>query len=164
LNDASPAARVFGGWQATFFCRYTDGLPLAIVSGNSLAAFGYPGVRANYVGGPAYAKTNPRDFNPAVDVYLNAAAFAAPSTFQLGNTARVLDWVRGLSQKSESVSIARQVPLKERLHAVLRADVQNPFNFVRWSNPNTNITSSLFGRVTAAAGGRSIQLGLALEF
>jgi hypothetical protein len=82
----------------------------------------------------------------------------------LGNTARVLDWVRGFSQKSESVSLAKSVPLTERLHAVLRADVQNPFNFVRWSNPNTNITNSLFGKVTAAAAGRSIQLGLALEF
>ena len=82
----------------------------------------------------------------------------------MGNTARVLDWVRGFSQKSESVSLAKSVPLTERLHAVLRADVQNPFNFVRWSNPNTNITNSLFGKVTAAAAGRSIQLGLALEF
>jgi hypothetical protein len=47
---------------------------------------------------------------------------------------------------------------------VLRADVQNPFNLVRWSNPSTNITNSLFGKVTAPAAGRSIQLGLALEF
>jgi hypothetical protein len=164
LNRAGLAAGVAGGWQATFFCRYTDGLPLAITSGNPLAAFGYPGIRANYVGGTVYGKTDPRDFNPAVDVYLNASAFGAPSTFQLGNTARVLDWVRGFSQKSESVSLAKEIPLKERLRSVLRADVQNPFNFVRWSNPNTNITSSQFGRVTAAAAGRTVQLGLALEF
>ena len=164
LNHAGAAARVFGGWQATFFCRYTDGLPLAITSGNPLAAFGYPGIRANYTGGPVYLKTNPRDFNPASDTYLNAAAFAAPPTFQLGNTARVLDWVRGFSQKSESVSLAKSVPLNERLRAVLRADAQNPFNFVRWNNPNTNTGTSLFGKVTGAAAGRSIQLGLALEF
>ena len=40
-------------------------------------------------------RPNPRDFDPARDVYLNSAAFATPSTFALGNTARVLDWVRG---------------------------------------------------------------------
>ena len=164
LNRDGAAARVIGGWQATFFCRYTDGLPLAITSGNPLAALGYPGIRANYLGGPVYGQTNPRDFDPARDAYLNAAAFAAPSTFQLGNTARVLDWVRGFSQKSESVSISKTVPVKERVRAVLRADVQNPFNFVRWSNPNTNITSSLFGKVTSAAAGRSVQLGVWLEF
>src|ERR1039458_5933822 len=39
LNHAGAAARAFGGWQVTFFCRYTDGLPLAITSGNPLAAF-----------------------------------------------------------------------------------------------------------------------------
>ena len=164
LNHAGAAARALAGWQATFFCRYTDGLPLAITAGNPLAAFGYPNIRANYTGGPVYLKTNPRDFNPSSDTYLNAAAFAAPPTFQLGNTARVLDWVRGFSQKSESVSLAKTVPLNERLRAVLRGDAQNPFNFVRWNNPNTNIATSLFGKVTGAAAGRSVQLGLALEF
>ena len=164
LNHAGAAARAFGGWQVTFFCRYTDGLPLAITSGNPLAAFGYPNIRADYTGRPVYLKTNPRDFNPATDTYLNAAAFAAPPTFHLGNTARVLDWVRGFSQKSESVSLAKSVPLNERLRGVLRADAQNPFNFVRWNNPNTDTGSSLFGKVTGAAAGRSIQLGLALEF
>ncbi len=82
----------------------------------------------------------------------------------MGNTARVLDWVRAFSQKSESVSLAKSVSLNERLRAVLRADAQNPFNFVRWNNPNTNVTTSLFGKVTGAAAGRSVQLGLALEF
>ncbi len=164
LNHDGTAAKILGGWQATFFCRYTDGLPLTITSGNPLAAFGYPGMRANYVGGPVYATTNPRNFDPARDSYLNAAAFAAPSTFQLGNTARVLDWLRGFSQKSESVSLAKTLAIKERLHAILRVDALNPFNFVRWTNPNTNITNSLFGKVTAAAPGRSVQLGLALEF
>ncbi len=164
LNRAGAAAGVFGGWQATWFCRYTDGLPLTITSGNPLAAFGYPNIRASYTGGPVYLETNPREFNPAADMYLNAAAFAAPPTFQLGNTARVLDWVRGFSQKSESASLAKSIPLNERLRGVLRADVQNPFNFVRWNNPNTNIGSSLFGKVTGAASGRSVQLGLAVEF
>ena len=47
---------------------------------------------------------------------------------------------------------------------MVRADATNPFNFVRWSNPNTNITSSNFGKVTGAAGGRSIQLNATVEF
>lgn len=164
LNREGAAGRLFGGWRVTFFCRYSDGLPLAITAGNPLAAFGYPNIRANYTGGPVYLKTNPRDFNPAVDTYLNPAAFAAPPTFRMGNTARVLDWVRGFSQKSESVSLAKSVALREGLHAVLRADAQNPFNFVRWNNPGTNVGSSLFGKVTGSAAGRSVQLGLALEF
>jgi hypothetical protein len=164
LNRKTSAAWLYGGWQATFLCRYSDGLPLTVTSGNPLAALGYPNMRANYVGGAVHATTNPRTFDPARDTYLNASAFAAPSTFQLGNTARALDWARGFSQKSEAASISKTLPVGERLRAVMRADVQNPFNFVRWNNPNTNITSSLFGKVTAAAAGRSVQLGLSLEF
>jgi hypothetical protein len=164
LNRAGSMGRVLGDWRVTLYCRYADGLPLAVTSGNPLAALGYPAIRANYAGGPAHFKTNPRDFDPARDVYLNAAAFSAPPTFQLGNTARVLDWVRGFSQKSESVSIAKSLSIREGLDAVLRVDVQNPFNFVHWNNPNTNITSSLFGKVTSAAPGRSVQASVALEF
>ena len=163
-NGPGTVTRVLGGLRVTVYCRYGDGLPLAITSGNPLASFGYPSIRANYVGGPAHLKTDRHSFDPARDAYLNAAAFAAPGTFQLGNTARVLDWVRGFSQKSEAVSVAKSVRLHENVRTVVRADVQNPFNFVRWNNPNTNITSSLFGKVTGAAPGRSIQLAVSLEF
>ena len=37
---------------------------------------------------------------------------------------------------------------------MVRADATNPFNLVRWSNPTTSITSSNFGKVTGASGGR----------
>ena len=155
---------VVGGWQLTGYCRYTDGLPLTVTTTDPLSAFGYPNIRANYLGGPAFITTNPRAFDPAVNLYLNPAAFAAPSTFQLGNTARALDWLRGFSGKSESVSLAKRIPITERVRAALRADIQNPFNFVRWSNPTTTVTSSNFGKVTGAAAGRTIQLNATLEF
>jgi hypothetical protein len=164
LNNTHAFSRVVGGWQITAYCRYTDGLPLTITSGDPLSALGYPNIRANYVGGDAYGSTNPRNFNPATSLYLNAAAFAAPSEFQLGNTARALDWLRGFSGKSESLSLAKRILITERVRAILRADAQNPFNFVRWSNPGTNITSSTFGKVTAAAAGRTIQLNATIEF
>ncbi len=156
--------RIVGGWQITGYVRYTDGLGFAMAGGNGISALGYPNIRANYMGGDPYKVTDPRAFDPARDLYLNSGAFTTPSTFALGNTARVLDWVRGFSSKSESISILKRIPLRERLRANLRADINNPFNFVRWSNPNTNITSSNFGKVTGAAAGRTIQLSTSVEF
>jgi hypothetical protein len=164
LRQGGAMGRVVGGWQITAYCRYTDGSPLAITGGNGISALGFPNIRANYLGGDPYKATNPRDFDPARDLYLNSAAFATPSTFALGNTARVLDWVRGFSGKSESLSVAKRIPIKERFRAVVRADATNPFNFVRWSNPTTSITSANFGKVTGAAGGRTIQLNATVEF
>jgi len=164
LHQGAVLGRVVGGWQITAYCRYTDGSALAITGGNGISALGYPNIRANYLGGDPYKVTNPRDFDPNRDLYLNAAAFATPSTFALGNTARVVDWVRGFSGKSESLSVAKRIPIKERVRAVVRADATNPFNLVRWSNPTTSITSSNFGKVTGASAGRVIQLNATVEF
>jgi hypothetical protein len=164
LSQNAALGRVLGGLQIAAYCRYTDGLALAITGGNGISALGYPNIRANYVGGDPYKVTDPRSFDPARDLYLNSAAFVTPSTFALGNTARLLDWVRGFSGKSESLSLAKRIPIKERLKAVVRADATNPFNFVRWNNPTTSITSSNFGKVTGAAGGRTIQLNATVEF
>jgi len=155
---------IAGGWLVSGFCRYSSGAALTITGGNAISALGYPGMRANFLGGSVYRTTSPGDFEPATDRYLNSAAFATPSTFMLGNTARVLDWVRGFTGKSESLSLAKRIPINERFRAILRADAQNPFNFVRWGNPNTNITSADFGRVTSASAGRTIQLGASVEF
>jgi hypothetical protein len=164
LSQYAALGRVIGGWQLTAYCRYSDGLPLTITSGDPISSLGFPNIRANYIGGNPFVTTDPRSFNPAVNSYLNAAAFAAPSTFQLGNTGRALDWLRGFSSKSESISLAKRIVIREKIRAILRADVQNPFNFVRWSNPNTTITSSTFGKVTGASAGRTMQLNATVEF
>jgi hypothetical protein len=164
LAKSKALGRIVGGWQVTAYVRYASGSALAVTGGNGISALGYPNIRANYVGGDPYKVTNPRDFDPARDLYLNAAAFATPSTFALGNTSRVLSWLRGFTGKSESLSLAKRVPIRERLRLMVRADATNPFNFVRWSNPNTNITSSNFGKVTGASGGRTIQLNATVEF
>ena len=67
---------------------------------------------------------------------------------------------------SESVSLAKRFPLTEKLRALIRADAQNPFNFVRWGNPNTSITSSNFGKVdpTEQNNARLVQMALKLSF
>jgi hypothetical protein len=44
-------------------------------------------------------------------------------------------------------------------------DLTNPFNFVRWNNPNTNLSSGAsFGSVTGSADGRTTQINLSYQF
>src|SRR5262249_18830816 len=122
---------------------------------------------------------NPRDFDPAKDRYLNRSAFATPASFAIGDTARANDWARGWTQKSESLSVIKDIRIKESVRAELGADIINPFNFVRWGNPNTDITSGNFGKVTtlaqagagagsggggSGAGGRTVQLNARIRF
>ncbi len=100
----------------------------------------------------------------AVDRYIKAGAFAPPPKYEFGNTAPTLDWVPGWTAKAESFSIGKTIPIKERIRAQFRTDINNPFNFARWNNPNTSITSADYGRVTGSNEGRRVQLYLAVEF
>ena len=129
--------RLIGGWQVAGFVQRQSGQPLSITGNTSLSQFGFPTVRANYVGGQNVYPSNNSAFDPAVNRYLNVSAFTNPAAFQLGNTGRVLAWVRGPLVQSESLSLQKSFTIVERLRTVLRADATNPFNFVRWSNPNT---------------------------
>jgi hypothetical protein len=166
LSSGHPLAeRIVGGWNIAVYLRYTSGSAMGFSASNNLSIMGYPAKFANYVGGAQiFDKSNPREFDPAVDRYLKAGAFVTPPSYEFGNTAPTLDWVRGWTQKAESLSIGKAFPLRERVRLQFRADVNNPFNFVRWNNPNTSITSADYGKVTGSAEGRRMQLYLALEF
>jgi hypothetical protein len=167
LKSSNPALKwIAAGWNLSGYLRYTSGSALGFAATNNLSVLGYPNKFANYVAGvPIFGKTDPRDFDPAVDRYFApAGAFVTPAAYEFGNTAPTLDWVRGWTQKAESFSVGKAIPIKESVRAQFRADVNNPFNFVRWNNPNTSITSADYGRVTGSAEGRKIQLYLAVEF
>jgi hypothetical protein len=157
---------VASGWNLAGYARYSSGDALSFTVSNNLSVLGYGAKFADYVPGvPIFGTTDPHGFNPAVNRYFApAGAFVVPPAYQFGNIAPVLDWVRGFWQKAESVSLGKSFPIKERLHAQFRMDVNNPFNFVRWGDPNTSITSANYGVITSAADGRKIQLYLAVQF
>jgi len=167
LTSVNPVVgAIIGGWNLAGYVRYTSGSAYGFGGGNNLSTLGYGGKTANYVAGvPIFGVTNPRDFDPATSRYFApAGAFVTPPLYEFGNTAPTLDWVRGFTQKAESMSLGKSFPIKERLHGQFRLDVNNPFNFVRWSNPNGTFTSADYGRVTGSAEGRKIQMYLSIEF
>ncbi len=163
LNRSGFINRVVGGWQVAGFIQRQSGAPLSITGNTALSQFGFPVVRANYnYGQNVYLSNN--SFDPAINRYLNSSAFSNPASFQFGNTGRVLAWVRGPLIESESLSLQKRFNIVERLRTVLRADVTNPFNFVRFSNPNTSITDANYGVISGASAGRVVQLSLSVNF
>ena len=111
-NGNSVLARIVGGWNISGFLRYTDGTAMSFTANNNLSVLGYGAKFANYVSGaPIFSKTDPRDFDPAVDRYLASGAFVAPGNYEFGNTAPTLDWVRGWTQKAESIALAKSVAI-----------------------------------------------------
>jgi hypothetical protein len=164
LNRKDAIGRVIGGWEIAGSVQRQSGPPLSITANTSLSQFGFPTVRANYVGGQDVYSTYSGSFNPSLDRYLNSGAFTNPAAFQFGNTGRVLNWVRGPQLNSEALSLQKNILITERIKSVLRADATNPFNIVRWSNPNTSITSASYGVISGSQAGRIIQLSLSLDF
>jgi hypothetical protein len=164
LNHLGVVSWLLSRWEIAGSVQRQSGSPLSIVGNTSLSQFGYPIVRANYVFGQNVYGTYSGSFNPATDHYLNPSAFVNPPSFQMGDTGRVLNWVRGPGLNSEALSLQKKFPLTERLNTVLRADVTDPLNIVRWSNPNTSITSASYGLISGSQPGRIIQLSLSLQF
>jgi hypothetical protein len=157
--------RVAGGWEIVYLCSYSDGDALTVTTSNNLASLGFPNLRANLVAGqPIYLQNNPGSFDWTSNHWLNPAAFATPPGFTLGNTARVLDYARGPTQKNESMSLGKRSYITEKISIMMRLESQNPFNFHRWGDPVTNLSDANFGRIITAMPGRTVQLYLGMEF
>jgi hypothetical protein len=165
LNKSRALGYVVGGWGIAGFWTVASGNPLSVIVGNNLTALGYPGKRADYVGGsPVHMVTSSGSFDWTKDRFLNPAAFTTPPSYGFGNTARVLDWSRGWTYKSESLSLRKEMKVLEKYTMLARLEAQNPFNFHRWGDPITNLSDANFGRVTTVAPGRTLQVYLGLEF
>jgi len=175
LNSSSRAVNAaVSGWKINGMLKYNSGVPLSIAAGaGNLGSVGYS-QQGNAVSGVSpYLTTNPRDFDPATSKYLNSAAFTTSTGFNFGNLAPTLSWVRGFWGKSEMLTLGRDFKVKERTTLEFSVDAMNPFNFVRWANPNTGLVNAAFGKVTAVQtpgtgqaqpGGRTLQVNAALKF
>ncbi len=164
LKQGGVASWLAGGWELSGSVLRQSGPPLSISGNTSLSQFGFPTVRASYVlGQDVYGSYSGR-FQSSHRPVPESRAFFNPAAFQFGTDGRVLSWVRGPAANSEALSLQKNLNLTERIKAVFRADATNPFNVVRWSNPNTSITSASFGVISGSQGARVIQLSLSVNF
>ena len=164
-SDSGIVSAIVSGWNVAGALRYSSGNALAITVTNNLGPLGYSTKYANRVEDVDPYKDSRKDFNPATDRYLNSAAFAAPAAFALGNTGGPLEYVRGFTRKSEALSISRQIALGNGRRVGVGVDISNPFNFIRWNDPNTNLSSgAAFGSVTGTDLPRQVQVNLTYNF
>jgi hypothetical protein len=163
-NSGKAVNGLVGGWQLVFFIERASGTPLAVTALNTLSSYGL-NKRANLNPGvPLTLNTDMGSFDPAVDHFVNPAAFSNPATYALGNTPSEMDWLRGWPLHSESAALYKTIRIWERLATKLGVEAQNPFNAVRWSNPVTTLTASNFGMVTGSNPGRRLQITAEINF
>ena len=147
---------IFGGWMTSGIVTLQRGVPLGISTELSLPAIG--AVRPDVVGNQLLLHSDRSSFNPATDLYLNPAAFAAPAPFTFGDAPRLFSQIRAFGTREWDAALQKSIPIYERLRFSLKAEFFNLPNVVNWGAPVTDINNPSFGQITSAGSSRTGQL------
>ena len=101
----------------------------------------------------------------AAGTWFDTTAFAQPTGVRFGNTGR--NQFRGPGGWNLDFSVFRSFPIGGTRRLEYRLQAGNLFNHPVYGNPNGDITSGDFGRITGIANQypeRQIQMGLRFSF
>jgi hypothetical protein len=151
LNN-SLANKLLGGWTTSGILTLQSGKPITVTTELSLAGIG--AILPNVVSGqPLYGPNDSRgSFNPSVDKYINASAFASPPPFTFGNAPRYFDSLRTFGLHDWDVALQKRFPITERISFSLRGEFFNVLNTVNFGAPNADIQSAAFGKISSING------------
>jgi hypothetical protein len=150
--------RVLGGWEISGIGRYQSGAPLTITGNTSTG-----GRRADFVGGNPYVPESQRyGTGVAVVQWLDRASFASAPNDRRGNSKR--GDFRGPSYQILDISLRKSFRVSKDVRMQFQADFFNALNRANFTTVQTNLANADFGRLTAVAPPRQVQLGLRLSF
>lgn len=153
---------LIGGWKTSGLWTVQNGTPLGITTELSLAAIG--ALRANVLSSQLYGTHTRSTFNPAADLYLNPAAFAAPAPFTFGDSPRLFSQVRAFGTISWNVALLKTIPIKEHVNFTLRPEFFNVLNNVNFSAPTVDVNNLAFGKITSAGSPRLGQISATMSW
>ncbi len=145
---------LIGGWDLTFTQQARSGAPLSISGGYSNLGNG-DGTRADIIGSPAIS-------DPSPQLWFNTAAFAKPALYTWGSSP--IGIIEGPGSLQFNTALSKRFRIVENKELQFRWEAFNALNRVNYNNPSTNVTSTLFGRITGAGSARYMQLALKLLF
>jgi len=85
-----------------------------------------------------------------------------PQPGQVGTLG--LKWIEGPGNISLDMNLSKKVKISETKEFELRVDAVNILNHPNFGNPNLNINSPSFGRITSATGARSFVMNSRINF
>jgi hypothetical protein len=163
LQTAHPAIRqIVGGWQTTGIVLLRSGTPFSVVSGRDNSQSGVNLDRADLVGDPELP--GDRDRDQIIQQYFNTAAFAQNPAGTFGTSKR--NMMRGPGYANVDFGLFKDFRGFGQSHKMqFRMEVFNLFNRQNLGNPDANLSSPGFGRITNTVGDpRVIQLALKYVF
>jgi hypothetical protein len=152
---------VFGNWQTSGIWTWRSGLPVNVLSGTDRSLSGVALDRADLVGNPSLSSGRPKA--QLISAWFNTAAFAPAAAGTFGDSPRNV--LRAPGTFNLDWSLAKDFRVTERWTIQLRGDFFNLFNNVNFSAPGASVAStSTFGKITAAADPRIVQLAAKIRF
>jgi hypothetical protein len=152
---------VLGGWQLNGFTTFQSGTPLSISANNVAGLFNSRGLANN--NGTSGKLSG--DIHDRLLRYFDTSVFSQPAAFTFGNTQPSSPDLRSPGLRNWDVSIFKEWRVLERATLQFRTEAFNAMNTVRFSAPNTTVTSNQFGQISSQANSpRQVQFGLKLLF
>jgi hypothetical protein len=145
---------IASGWQLAPILRIMSGSALIIEDNTDPAQIFMLHQHPNLNGSPYGDGT--------IKNWLNAKSFSSPTPGTFGNLSRGA--IHGPGTWQFDVALSRNFRFKESQRLEFRAEAFNLTNSFRMENPQTNITNSNFGQVTAARDPRIMQFAMKYFF
>jgi hypothetical protein len=159
LNHDGFIHSIVGGWQMGSIVTLQSGFPITVLDGKDQSNTGHQDDRPNATG---QASALPRGGQDP-QRFFNTGAYILEPFGAYGNAGR--NTVIGPGLMSWDFSMLKLFPLKERRNLEFRFEVFNMPNHPDWGIPNTNATSTSFGKITTTAiDMRELQFALKLNF
>lgn len=147
---------LIGGWAIEGLLQIQTGRPLNVLTGVDTAHTG------SYRGRPDVVK------NPILPMaqrsiyrWFDTSAFVMPVNAYGNSGANV---IRSDGKVVADVSVAKKFKIFEKSALEFRTEFYNMPNVINFGNPNTTLTSPLFGQITGAGSARQIQFALRYAF
>ncbi|MEJ7607266.1 MAG: hypothetical protein WKF37_13625, partial [Bryobacteraceae bacterium] len=153
------ARTLVGGWELSGIFYATSGAPLTVRAGQDRSLFGQNLDTADLVGDPRLAGGRPRQ--DELSAWFNKAAFALPAVGTVGTSG--LNILRPGVWNLDG-GLFRNFRVVEGLNVQFRAQFYNAMNHTRLNNPDTNFSSTNFGRILGTQTPRVGELGLKILF
>jgi len=163
LQTNKAVGAIVGGWQiGGIFTHQTGaiGTPLLGIDNASISSPFGNFDRPNLTGTSPYLHGSARTLND----WVNKAAYSTPTAGTFGFMQRGSFTGPGYTNLDASLHKAFNMPYNEKHQLAIRFEAFNSLNHPNWNNPNLNLSSSTFGRITGTAPLRQLQLAAKYQF
>jgi hypothetical protein len=137
-----------GGWQYSAVGKYYSGRPLLFSTSYRVSG-------------------DPTLDNPTRDRWFDTSMFSVQDSFTPRSNPWYFDGLTGPGTFVADMTLTKMFDLTSRYRLEARIEAYNALNSIVWDNPDLNLASSNFGKVTRkrlAYNGREIQFGLRFVF